>query len=86
MLSPLPNPAEALRLRSRPQLIVRAAEELLRYNGPVEVRRRLATADVELRGKLVLLSVAANRDPECFPRPDALHIGTWRSGMASMPA
>jgi len=98
VLSLLPNPAEALRLRSQPVLIVRAVEELLRYDGPVEVRRRLATADVELRGKrirrgeLVLLSVAAaNRDPERLPRPNALDIGrvespTWRLGAASMPA
>lgn len=81
VLSLLDHPAELAKLRTDPSLIVLAVEELLRYDGPVEVRRRLATEDVEVggelirRGDLVLLSVAAaNRDPAHFPRPEDLDV------------
>jgi len=81
MLSLLDHPAELAKLGANPSLIPHAVEELLRYDGPVEVRRRLATTDVTLdgvpisRGSLVLLSVAAaNRDPAHFPHPEDLDI------------
>jgi len=81
VLSLLDHPAELAKLGANPSLIARAVEELLRYDGPVEVRRRLATTDVDLdgvpisRGSLVLLSVAAaNRDPAHFPHPEELDI------------
>jgi len=81
ILSLLDHPAELATLRANPSLITRAVEELLRYDGPVEVRRRLTTTDVDLGGvpippgSLVLLSVAAaNRDPAHFPHPEDLDV------------
>jgi hypothetical protein len=58
-----------------------AAEELLRFDGPVQVNQRLCALDVELggarleRGQAVLLMLgSANRDPEAFERPDELWL------------
>ncbi|MFI7000263.1 cytochrome P450 [Nocardia sp. NPDC050175] len=82
MLSLLEHPDELERLRAKPSLIDWAVEELLRYEGPVVLRRRLVTEDVTVRGEqlargdLVLVSLAAaNRDPEVFADPERLDIG-----------
>ena len=59
----------------------RATEECLRYDAPVKSIERLATQDIELRGKLVhkddrvrWFISSANRDPEAFPDPDTFDI------------
>ncbi|MFC3456353.1 cytochrome P450 [Amycolatopsis speibonae] len=53
-------------------------EEVLRYDPPVQLVTRVATAEIDLdgftvaKGDLVLMLIgAANRDPEVFPSPDA---------------
>ena len=58
-------------LKEDPGLIQKAIVEVLRYEGPVQLVRRLTHADLEFRGKkmkerdmLVLLLGSANRDPE----------------------
>lgn len=58
-------------------LDARAADELIRLAGPVQVVSRHCKADVELRGRrlargdvVVVVLAAANRDPEVFPDPD----------------
>lgn len=75
-------PGEWEKLRARPELVPNAVEELLRYDGPVQLTSRLVLADGELRGKeirkgqqLVLLLAGANRDPEQFPDADRLDVG-----------
>lgn len=76
------RPAEAARLRERPELIPRAAEELLRYVDVLAFTApRYAVEDVELGGVLVragepvLTSLAAaNRDPAVFPDADELDL------------
>jgi cytochrome P450 len=68
-------------LKSDPSLIVRATEELLRYDSPVKRAPRIVAEDVEIRGKtlrkseraLIVLS-SANRDPRPFTDPDKLDI------------
>jgi cytochrome P450 PksS len=70
------------RLRAEPGLIKTAVEEMLRYNGPIEVAtERWAFEDVEIGGKhvaqgdLVMVALAgANRDPLMFPNPDTFDI------------
>ena len=69
------------RLRSDPERARLAVEEFLRYDGPIELRRRIAVADVDvggvrvLRGDLVLLSLAAaNRDPALFGTPEDVDV------------
>ena len=53
-------------------------EEMLRVDAPLHLFARYALEDVEFAGirfrrgeKIGLLLGAANRDPDCFPRPDA---------------
>ncbi|MEU0400892.1 cytochrome P450 [Streptomyces sp. NPDC006197] len=74
------RPGELSRLRERPELIPRAAEELLRYVHLDDfILPRYATEDIMLGGVLVsagepvLVSpAAANRDPSVFPDADDL--------------
>ncbi len=81
MLSLLQNPDEMVKLRDDPSLIGTAVEEFLRYEGPFQRNRRLATTDVMVgdqqikKGQLVMQMLgAANRDPLYFPEPDKLDI------------
>ena len=67
-----------------PPLINRATEECLRYDAPVKSIQRIASEDVEMRGKLIRKEdrirwfiTPANRDPEKFDRPDDFDIGRW---------
>jgi cytochrome P450 len=75
------HPDQWQRLKQDPSLIVKATEEILRYDGPVKRAPRIAAADFELGGKtirkaeriLIILS-SANRDPRQFTDPDTLDI------------
>lgn len=58
-----------------------ATEECLRYDSPVISIQRIATADVEMRGKVLRKDdrvrwfiSSANRDPEAFPNPETFDI------------
>jgi len=86
-LALLRNPDQLALLRERPDLTENAIEELIRYDAPVQISRRITTAPYSLRdkeippGSFVLGSLAsANRDPLVFgesadtlrlDRPDA---------------
>lgn len=68
-------------LRSHPELIPSAVEELIRYDSPVQMVTRWAYADIEIGGNLIhrgdsvgLMLGSANRDPARFPNPDVLDI------------
>jgi len=67
-------------LRAHPDLLSQAVEELMRYDGPLQMTCRTAKEDLEIGGKLIrkgqaiyLLLGSANRDPARFPNPDALN-------------
>lgn len=69
------------RLWADPALIPAAVEEMLRYDTPVTVIRRLVTEPIVLDGTplepgadLALLLPAANRDPARFTDPDTFDI------------
>src|SRR5207244_12790546 len=51
MLALLRHPGELERLRGDPGLDASAAEELLRYDSPVQLTSRTAMADMELGGR-----------------------------------
>jgi cytochrome P450 len=77
----LRNPDQWDLLRRDPALAAKATEECLRYDPPVKTILRIATQDVELRGKTIragdrvrVVLAAANRDPEAFPEPDRFDI------------
>jgi cytochrome P450 len=72
-LALLRNRDQLDRLRSDPGLIPNATEELLRYDSPVQMSRRITLREVEIGGKniesgafVVLVLASANRDPRHF--------------------
>jgi len=96
VMTTLRNPGSLELLRSRPELIPGAIEEVLRLEASVQFfPSRWATADIEINGTVIpkgsavhLMYAAANRDPERFPNPnqfdperrDNQHFG-WGSGI-----
>ena len=73
------NPAQMNRLRQRPELMARAIEEMLRYDGPVQSTIRFPKGSISAaraptdHGCFILLA-AANRDPAQFEDPDRFDI------------
>ncbi|MBP1821629.1 cytochrome P450 [Mycobacterium sp. OAE908] len=72
-LALLDHPDQFALLRSKPELLPVAIEEMLRFTSPVTHMAREATKDVEIRGQqikagqtVVMLYGAANRDEEIF--------------------
>ncbi|MEV6908466.1 cytochrome P450 [Amycolatopsis sp. NPDC051071] len=69
-------------LRSRPVFTADHVDELIRYDGPVQMVSRRAGRDAMLLGsrrvragdKVVLMLGAANRDPDRFEQPDELRL------------
>jgi cytochrome P450 len=81
LLALLRNPTQLELLRTRPDLIANAVEELLRYDSPVRVTVRTALGDTTLDGEFVrageqvIASLdAANHDPSVFESPDVLDV------------
>jgi cholest-4-en-3-one 26-monooxygenase len=82
----LRNPDEIERLRSNPALLRTAPDEFIRWGAPVAHLMRTATADTELRGKVIHKGdwvvnwiASANRDEEVFSDPFRLDIGRARN-------
>jgi len=70
------------RLVDDPSLVPTAVEEMIRYDAPLQLFERTATADVTIAGfslrageKIAALLGAAARDPEVFDRPDVFDVG-----------
>ena len=77
----LEHPDQLALLRSRPEMLPSAIEEVLRYRSPLQWTMRTPRREIELHGvalrpgKLVLPLVgSANRDAAHFDRPDAFDI------------
>jgi cytochrome P450 len=75
-------PDQWQRLREDPALARTAADEVLRYDGPIRAMARWATEPMELGGKqiatgdrVLLIHFAANHDPAAFADPGRLDIG-----------
>jgi len=82
ILALLRHPGESQRLRDDPALIRTAVEEVLRFDPPVQMTARIATADIDVgdvtfrKGQLaILLLAAANRDEAQFADPGRFDIG-----------
>jgi cytochrome P450 len=74
-------PEEKARLIANPALIATAVDEFLRFDSPVQLGNRMATADVTVggvamqAGTFITIAIgAANRDPSEFPDPDRLDL------------
>ncbi|MDT3396849.1 cytochrome P450 [Streptomyces sp. B1866] len=70
------------RLVASPALVPTAVEELIRFDAPLQLFERTATAQTTVAGyrlapgeKIAALLGAAARDPAVFDRPDALDVG-----------
>jgi cytochrome P450 len=82
MLELLRHPDQLALLRSRPDLIESAIEEMIRFHGPVETPfPRFAYEDVVMHGvtipqgdMVIPVLAAANRDPSVFEDPDDFRI------------
>jgi cytochrome P450 len=77
------------RLAADPDLDANAVDELLRYDSPVQVSRRIATTEIEVAGEAVepgelvlTLLGSANRDEERWG-PTAAHLDLGREGAGS---
>ena len=69
------------KLKSQPTLIPSAVEEMLRYEGPIQLNNRRLTSEILLSGKkipagsfLTLGIGAANRDPRQFPDAERFDV------------
>jgi cytochrome P450 len=78
----LEHPEQIQRLKDDPELMPKAADEMLRWATPVHHFRRTATRDVELGGKqirtgdkVVTWFTSGNRDEEVFEEPDRFDVG-----------
>jgi cytochrome P450 len=82
MLALTQNRDQFERLRIERSIIDSALEELVRFDGPLHLTARVATADLEVGGvriaageQAIVLLAAANRDPAHFHEPDRLDLG-----------
>jgi cytochrome P450 len=81
LLALLRHPAQLALLRSRPELLPNAVNELLRYDGPNQFVRRIAVEPYTIDdttiapGDVIYAAVgAANRDPARWDDADAVHV------------
>lgn len=78
----LENPGQLARLRAEPGLLNTAIEEMLRYEGPIQLNNRRLAAPMELGGRTLPASTyitigigAANRDAQQFPDAGRFDVG-----------
>lgn len=82
LLALLRAPAQLASVRELPRLTAAAANELLRFDTPVQMLfGRSAVEDIECAGlhiaagqRLITIVGAANRDPDIYPAPDELRL------------
>ena len=93
MYALLRHPAQLADLRDHRDQLLRAIDEIIRYDGPVQLTNRVLTADHTLRGQqlrkgqmVYLIRGAANRDPERFPEPDRFDVRRTTQGHVAFGA
>lgn len=75
------NPDQLALLRRSPELTLPAVDELLRFDGPVQITQRVVLEDMDVVGtrvtagdEILLVLGAANRDPAAFADPHRLDV------------
>jgi len=78
----LNHPDQMARLRGQPALVNSAIEEMLRYEGPIQLNNRRLVEPIDLAGKTLAAGAfitiaigAANRDPAQFPQAERFDVG-----------
>ena len=78
----LGNPGGLARLRADPGLVPSATEEMLRYEGPIQLNNRRLLEPMELGGRTLSAGTsitigigAVNRDPAHFADPERFDVG-----------
>ncbi|MDQ4149544.1 MAG: cytochrome P450 [Actinomycetota bacterium] len=86
LLALLRHPAQLERLKREVALMPLAVEEMLRYDGPVQVVARTLTGRVDVTervldegARVVAVLGSANRDPRRFADPDRFDVGRTNS-------
>jgi cytochrome P450 len=81
MLALMRNPGQLKLLRDHRELLPRAIEEMLRYDGPVQSTARFPKATADVGGREIsrgtiafVILAAADRDPAKFPEPEKFDI------------
>jgi cytochrome P450 len=81
MLALMRNPGQLKLLRDHRELLPRAIEEMLRYDGPVQSTARFPKATANVGGREIpsgtiafVILAAANRDPAKFAEPEKFDI------------
>jgi len=81
LLALLRHPQQMAALRGDPSLFANLPDELLRYDGSVQLVNRLTEASVDVGGvtipageQVFALLGAGNRDPARYPQPDRLDV------------
>ncbi len=81
MLALFEHPDEWAKLVADPAVARTAADEIVRWVSPVNLFKRTATQDMEMRGqqikegdKVVIFYAGANRDEEVFADPDVFDV------------
>jgi cytochrome P450 len=77
----LTHPDELAKLRADPSLVNQVVEEILRYDGPVDITARVTPREMEVGGcpmkarqSVITLLRSANHDPDVFENPDAFDV------------
>jgi cytochrome P450 len=77
----LTNPDELAKLKADPAIINQVVEEILRFDGPVDITARVSPRDMEVGGcpikarqSIITLLRASNHDPEAFEEPDRFNV------------
>jgi cytochrome P450 len=75
------NPDQFAKLKAKPDLVMGAVSEIVRYQSPVAHMRRTALEDVEIGGKtikkgdrVVMWYVSGNRDKDVISNPEAFLV------------
>lgn len=74
-------PEQAALLKNNPDLLPNAAEEIMRFAGPIQFVGRFATEEIEIGGKkiaegdlLIMVIASGSRDPEKFDNPEVFDV------------
>src|SRR5262249_5095205 len=93
LLALLRHPDQLQALRDDPGLLPAAVEELVRYDGPVQVDGRTAMEDMEIKGRyiqkgqsMVMLIGSANHDSDVFRNPEQLDITRKEASISPLVA